>query len=94
MGFESSLQEEAETHLYIKYLLEVGAMSHLLSSVFCPTDLLAASTQEVPISLLCPFSYLHLFLTCCWTFLAVWAELSVKLWWMKPTFTETCWTFF
>lgn len=47
VGFESSLQAEAEKDLHMKYL-EVGAMSHFLSLVFCPTDLLVFSRQEAP----------------------------------------------
>lgn len=94
VGFESSLKEKAETDLYIECLLEVVAMSHFLSLVFSLTDLLVASSYKVPIHLLCPFSLLHSFLTSCWTSLAVWAELSVRMWWAKPTFTDTFWTYF
>jgi len=78
VGLEPGLQEEAETDLYIKYLLEVEAMSHFSFLVICPTDLLIAPRQEAPIRLLYPFSHLHLFLTCCWTFSAL------QVWWTDP----------
>lgn len=70
----------------IRFLHQIPAwdrnsVTHFSFGLLSP-GLLFATSNKVPTSLLCPSAHLHLILSCCWTFSAVWAELPVKPWWM------------
>lgn len=67
----------------IRSLHQIPAWDRRIVTLFSfglPPDLLFATSNKTPTSLLCPFAHLHLILSCCWIFSAVWEELSGKLW--------------